>query len=79
VGLKDEGGALETLQSNIEKALESAGFPMAQRSFSPHLTLARVKSPKGKEKLKDELDAVNRKASTLTRLMWLGSIYTKAN
>jgi RNA 2',3'-cyclic 3'-phosphodiesterase len=59
VGLKDECGELETLQSNIEKALESVGFPLEQRSFSPHLTLARVKSPKGKKELKNELDAVN--------------------
>jgi 2'-5' RNA ligase len=71
VGLKDEEGTLETLQTAIEKALESAGFPREQRSFSPHLTLARIKSPlgirspkgikspKGKKKLKDELDAVN--------------------
>lgn len=71
VGLKDEEGTLETLQSAIEKALESVGFPREQRPFSPHLTLARIKSPlgiqspkgikspKGKKKLKDELDAVN--------------------
>ena len=32
---------------------------MDPRPFSPHLTLARMKSPKGKKKLKDELDAVN--------------------
>lgn len=59
VGLKDEKGALETLQAGIEKSLEGLGFPMEQRPFSPHLTLARIKSPKGKEELKDELDALN--------------------
>ena len=65
VGLKDEKGALETLQTAIEQALESVGFPLEQRPFSPHLTLARIKSlkeiksPKGKKELKDELDAVN--------------------
>jgi 2'-5' RNA ligase len=65
VGLKDEEGTLETLQTAIEKALESVGFPREQRSFSPHLTLARIKSPWGikspkeKKELKDELDAVN--------------------
>ncbi len=47
VGLKDEEGTLETLQTVIEKALESAGFPMDKRPFSPHLTLARIKSPWG--------------------------------
>jgi 2'-5' RNA ligase len=59
LGLKDEEGALKTLQADIEKALESIGFPREQRPFSPHVTLARVKSPKGKKQLKDELDAVN--------------------
>lgn len=59
VGLKDEKGTLETLQAGIEKSLEGLGFPTEQRPFSPHLTLARIKSPKGKEELKDELDALN--------------------
>jgi 2'-5' RNA ligase len=59
IGLKDNEGALKTLQAAIENTLESVGFPVEQRSFSPHLTLARIKSPKGIKKLKDELDAVN--------------------
>lgn len=61
LGLKDGEGALKTLQTDIEKALESIGFPKEQRPFSPHVTLARIKSPKGKKKLKEELDAVNPK------------------
>jgi 2'-5' RNA ligase len=71
VGLKDEEGTLETLQAGIDKALECVGFPMEQRPFSPHLTLARIKSPqgiqsplgiklpRGEKELKDELDALN--------------------
>ena len=59
VGLKDEEGTLQTLQSGIEKALASAGFPADPRPFSAHLTLARIKSPKGKKKLQDELEALN--------------------
>ena len=59
VGLKDEKNALNTLQAAIEKALETVGFPREQRSFSPHLTLARMKSPFGGKELKNELDAVN--------------------
>jgi len=61
LGLKDEEGALKTLQADIKKALESIGFPREQRPFSPHVTLARVKSSKGKKQLKDELDAMNPK------------------
>jgi len=59
IGLKDEEDALNPLQANIENALESIGFPKEQKPFSPHLTLARIKSPKGKKELNDELDAVN--------------------
>ncbi len=59
VGLKDDDGTLKTLQATIEKTLESVGFPIEQRPFSPHLTLARIKSPRGKKELKNELDAVN--------------------
>ena len=65
LGLKDEEGTLQTLQSGIEKALESAGFPADPRPFSAHLTLARIKSPmgikspRGKKKLQDELEALN--------------------
>lgn len=65
VGLKDEEGTLETLQASIEKNLGSLGFPIEDRPFSPHLTLARIKSPKGikspkeKKELINELDALN--------------------
>ncbi len=64
VGLKDEKGALKTLHSGIEQALASAGFPADLRPFSPHLTLARIKSPKGiksrrgTKELQNELDAL---------------------
>jgi RNA 2',3'-cyclic 3'-phosphodiesterase len=61
IGLKDDEGTLQTLQSSIEKALEGMGFPMDPRPFAPHLTLARIKSPKGNRELQDELDAVNQK------------------
>jgi len=59
VGLKDEEETLQTLQTGIEKALENAGFPADPRPFSPHLTLARIKSPRGKKELKNQLDALN--------------------
>lgn len=64
LGLKDREGTLETLQTGIEKALEQIGFPREQRPFSPHVTLARIKSPRGKKELKSELDALNRQGIT---------------
>jgi RNA 2',3'-cyclic 3'-phosphodiesterase len=71
VGLKNNDGTLKALQTAIEKTLENLGFSTDPRPFSPHLTLARIKSPwgikppkgikspRGKKALKDELDAVN--------------------
>ena len=59
LGLKDEEGTLARLQSALEQALADEGFPADPRPFSPHLTLARIKSPKGKKKLQDELEALN--------------------
>ncbi len=41
----DGGAALSTLASETEKRLISLGVPAEDREFSPHLTLARIKSP----------------------------------
>jgi len=42
VGLKGETGALSELQKRVEKALAPLGFPAEERTFTPHITLARV-------------------------------------
>lgn len=42
MGLSDPEGALAYLQQHIETALQHLGFPPEQRSFHPHLTLARI-------------------------------------
>jgi RNA 2',3'-cyclic 3'-phosphodiesterase len=51
VGLDDQGGRLVTLQNHIEKEMSRLGFEEEARKFSPHLTLGRVRSPKGKNEL----------------------------
>jgi 2'-5' RNA ligase len=38
--------ALETLNMDVERALETIEFPPEDRDFHPHITLARLKSPK---------------------------------
>jgi RNA 2',3'-cyclic 3'-phosphodiesterase len=43
--------ALVTLASRIERAMEELGFASEQRAFSPHLTLARFKSPRPQPEL----------------------------
>ncbi|MGP0566502.1 MULTISPECIES: RNA 2',3'-cyclic phosphodiesterase [unclassified Nitrospina] len=56
VGLDDREGHLASLQSGVESAVEPLGWPRESRAFSPHLTLGRIKSPKGCERLKVEMD-----------------------
>jgi 2'-5' RNA ligase len=38
---------LVTFQKELERALQEIGFPREERPFRPHLTLGRIKSPKG--------------------------------
>jgi 2'-5' RNA ligase len=44
VGVREEPG-LMALEREIEKGLESEGYPSETRPFRPHLTLGRVKGP----------------------------------
>lgn len=86
IGLDDPGGHLAALQSQLETDLETLGWPRENRPFSPHLTLGRLKSPKGKERLREavaglpaldpnpfDIDSVKLYRSELTPQ---GSIYT---
>ncbi len=43
VGVGGEMGRLTTLQRELESALSPLGFPPESRSFSPHLTLGRLR------------------------------------
>jgi len=45
VGIDEPAGALQQLHRVLSKELEKRGFTVEKRSFSPHLTLARVKVP----------------------------------
>ncbi|OGR83949.1 MAG: 2'-5' RNA ligase [Elusimicrobia bacterium RIFCSPHIGHO2_01_FULL_64_10] len=42
-----QSGALTDLAAAVERETLSSGFPPADRSFSPHLTLARLEAPPG--------------------------------
>jgi 2'-5' RNA ligase len=50
VGL-EPWGELEALHRDVELAAARAGFPREGRRFSPHVTLARVRSARGRDAL----------------------------
>lgn len=51
MGVSEPSGALHLVQRALALALEQQGLPTEQRPFSPHLTLARIKSPLPPEQL----------------------------
>ena len=85
IGIKDNG-ELNKISSNINENLVGLGFEKERRQFSPHLTIARVRSARNKEKLlavvekyneveftKLKVDSIKLKQSELTAK---GPIYT---
>lgn len=87
LGMDGDVEALIKLQKEIDTELQKYGFEMENRPFSPHVTLARIKEPKGliglakiMEKSEDyaagsfSVSGLNLFKSTLTPK---GAIYTK--
>jgi RNA 2',3'-cyclic 3'-phosphodiesterase len=56
VGLEDEGGVLGRLQRGLEESLAQEGFPHEERSYNPHLTLARLKQIKHQTEFRTCMD-----------------------
>lgn len=46
----EEGGALARIAGALEHAAREAGFPPEERMFQAHMTLGRVRSPRGAER-----------------------------
>ena len=55
LGIEDKRGVLQNVQQTIDTRLTSLGFTAEKRTFSPHLTLGRIKSPKGKRTVSQRL------------------------
>ena len=70
VGLKQGGPECSALARDIEQAVEPAGFEPEKRKFSPHLTLARVKTGKNMKFHGD--DPWMEKIQELNGLQWPG-------
>ena len=47
LGVADEAGGLAALQRHLEDECAAEGFPREYRPYSPHLTLARLRTPAG--------------------------------
>ena len=47
LGMHDDSGGLERLQAALEDECAKAGFTREPRPFHPHLTIARLRSPRG--------------------------------
>ncbi len=58
VGLAGDVDHLVSIQADLEKGLESIGFPRDRRSFSPHLTIGRSRRRIHPDSLKKALDTI---------------------
>jgi len=48
LGVEDQEGLLRELQARVEKGLEELGFKREERNYTPHLTLGRLRTGRGK-------------------------------
>jgi 2'-5' RNA ligase len=51
LGINDSSGALSELQNHLEEECERAGFAREERPFHPHLTIARIRTPRAARQL----------------------------
>ena len=47
INTADEGGALKAVHGRVEAALDPLGFDRENREFRPHITIARIRDPRG--------------------------------
>lgn len=51
LGVRDETGRLASLHRSLEDECAAAGFGREPRLFKPHLTIARIRAPRGAREL----------------------------
>jgi len=76
VGIRDNG-SLATLNSRLETGVRHLGFAPEDRPFSAHLTIGRVKDPRGANALRGPLTAAAATdfgSCTITELLLIQSV-----
>jgi len=58
LGVRGDTERLALLQAAVEDAMERLGFEREERKFSPHLTLARIKSPRPRDNWAAVIDGI---------------------
>ena len=57
VGAGDGSETLTALARDVEEAMTTVGYPRERREFAGHLTIGRVRGPRGAERLRRLVDA----------------------
>ncbi len=73
-GVKEGAQNTINLVKNLEEQLEKIGFEKERRSFYPHLTLGRLRSPQNKGKLSSLLESTEFKSSSIIKVTRLALI-----
>jgi 2'-5' RNA ligase len=58
IGVEDPSGMLKELQARVEAGMAELGFSQERRGYTPHLTVGRLRSGKGRKALAQALDAI---------------------
>jgi 2'-5' RNA ligase len=81
IGIEDARAQLAAMSRSLEEAFAQVGFPPEDRPFKPHLTLGRVRSPKGVERLRPALAKTAvpaTKPMTVDKVLLIKSVLTSA-
>ncbi len=58
LGVTGDVEKLGSLQAAVENAMTGLGFEREERTFSPHLTLARIKFPKPRDNWQQKIESI---------------------
>ncbi|MBN1253778.1 MAG: RNA 2',3'-cyclic phosphodiesterase [Deltaproteobacteria bacterium] len=59
IGVDDPSGELREMQAKVDKGMEEIGFTSERRDYTPHLTVGRLRSGKGKGTVAYAIEAVS--------------------